>query len=49
MLPGLVNENEDFSTPAPISTNESAKIESEAESKPAIQYHYPQLGTLIDE
>ena len=44
MLPGLVDENEDFSTPAPTSSDESAKIEIEAESKPAIQDHYPQLG-----
>ena len=55
MTPGLVDENEDFSTPpsSPAisrrssiqSDDDGAEIESEVQSKPSDQQHDPQLGS----
>ena len=57
MTPGLVDENEDFSTPpsSPAisrrssiqSDDDGAEIESEVQSKPSDQQHDPQLGSYL--
>ena len=54
MIPGLVHDNEDFSTPSssPATSRRSSiqseddriEFESEAKLKPADQHHDPQLG-----